>query len=182
MIRQSPLGSLYRPGEGRPDRLCPSGTRAPSRADGFTLVELMVVVVIVAILASLAYPSYVAYVVRGHRSEGQQWLQDFAQRQEQYFLDRRAYATAGLGNGANQLPMRFPEPGTSTDQRYDPPNITPVPGPPPGYIACIQPRTNGPIAAAEDGGLCLDSAGLRWRDMNTNGTFEPGTDRQWTDR
>jgi len=160
----------------RPVRACAAASR------GFTLIEVMIVIVIISILAAVGYPSYVAYVTRGYRSEAQQWLQDFAQRQEQYFLDRRAYATAGLGNGANQLPMAFPEPGTSANLRYNAPTITAVAGPPPGYIACLQPLTGGPIASVSDGGLCIDATGLRWRDMNTNGTFEAGTDRLWTDR
>ena len=171
----------------RPRNVSAAGGGAPATArcaaaHGFTLIELMIVVVILSILSAIAYPSYVAYVVRGYRSEGQQWLQDFAQRQEQYFLDRRAYATAGLGNGANQLPMAFPEPGTSANLRYAAPTITAVAGPPAGYIACLQPLTGGPIATAADGGLCVDSTGMRWRDVNTNGTFEAGTDLQWTDR
>ena len=151
--------------------------RARLDVRGFTLIELMIVVFIVGILASVAYPSYVASVTRGYRSEGQQWLQDFAQRQEQIFLDRRAYATAGLGNGANQLPMLFPEPGNSANQRYNAPNIVAIAGPPAGFVACLQPLGGGPVAA--DGGLCIDSTGLRWRDMNSNGSFEAGTDLQW---
>jgi len=153
-----------------------------ARARGFTLIELMIVVVIMMILAAVAYPAYTNYVVRSFRSEGQQWLQDFAQRQEQLFLDRRAYATGGLGNGANQLPMTFPEAGTSADQRYNVPDVTAVAGPPAGYIACLQPRANGPIATASDGGLCIDSTGRRWRDMNTNSTFDASVDKQWSDR
>jgi len=156
--------------------------RRPGASAGFTLIELMIVVVIVAILAAIAYPNYIDYVTRGYRSEGQQWLMDLAQRQEQYFLDRRAYATAGIGTGANQLPMVFPEPGTRLDERYGAPTITAVAGPPPSYIACLQPLAGGPIAIRGDGGLCVDGAGLRWRDMNTNGTFEAGTDLPWTDR
>jgi type IV pilus assembly protein PilE len=147
---------------------------------GFTLIELMIVIAIVAILAAVAYPSYVAFVVRGFRSEGQQWLQDFAQRQEQFFNDRRVFAAA-LGNNAGELPMAFPEPGTATDQRYNPPVITLLPGPPPGFVACLQPLAGGPIATSGDGGLCIDSTGLRWRDVDTNGAFNAGTDRLWTD-
>ena len=159
-----------------------SSRLARASARGFTLIEVMIVVVIMMILAAFAYPAYTGYVVRGFRSEGQQWLQDFAQRQEQLFLDRRAYATGGLGNGANQLPMTFPEPGTAANLRYNAPDIVAVAGPPPGYIACLQPLAGGPKATASDGGLCIDSTGLRWRDMNTNSTFDAGTDLQWTDR
>jgi type IV pilus assembly protein PilE len=184
MIRR-PLLRPQCPGLSRPS----SGTegarlRAPGAmpASGFTLIEVMIVVVIISILGAFAYPSYVAYVIRGFRSEGQQWLEDFAQRQEQYFLDRRAYATGGLGVGANQLAMEFPDPNTTANLRYNAPAITAVAGPPAGYIACLQPLAGGPMASAADGGLCVDSTGLRWRDMNTNGSFESGSDLAWTAR
>lgn len=167
---------------GLPARRAHCCGRTGSAARGFTLIEVMIVVVIMTILAAVAYPSYVNYVIRGQRSEAQQWLLDFAQRQEQYFLDRRAYATAGLGAGANQLPMAFPEPGTSANLRYNAPAIAAIAGPPPGYVACLQPLAGGSIATAADGGLCVDATGLRWRDMNTNGSFDAGTDLQWTAR
>ncbi len=167
---------------------CPASrpvcTRLPGAAGsgGFTLVEMLIVLLILGIVAAIGYPSYVDYIVRGYRSEGQQWLLDFAQRQEQIFLDRRGYATGGLGTGANQVPMAFPDPSTTIDQRYNAPVITPVAGPPAGYIACLQPRAGGPLAARNDGGLCVDATGLRWRDINGNGAFDAGTDVSWTTR
>ena len=179
-IPRTPFPQSRAPACGASLRAAGAVSRAGPGA-GFTLIEVLVVVVIIAILASVAYPSYTNYLIRGYRSEGQQWLQDFAQRQEQYFLDRRAYATGGLGTGANQLPMTFPERGSSLNLRYATPTITAVAGPPASYVACIQPVTGGPIAARNDGGLCIDGSGLRWRDINTNGTFENGTDRNWTD-
>ena len=142
----------------------------------------MVAVAILAILASIAYPQYQNHVIRGYRAEGQQWLQDYAQIQEQIFNQFRAYATAGLGTGAGQVPMLWPPQGLSIDQRYQAPAIVALPGPPAGYVVCLQPLAGGPIANQNDGGLCLNSQGLRWRDINTNGTFEAGTDRGWADR
>ena len=41
----------------------------PSRAAGFTLVELMVVVAIATILFAIAVPSYITYVRQSRRTE-----------------------------------------------------------------------------------------------------------------
>ena len=46
----------------------------PSKHQGFTLIELMIVVAVVAILSSIAYPSYTEYVRRGHRAEARAGL------------------------------------------------------------------------------------------------------------
>jgi type IV pilus assembly protein PilE len=63
------------------------------RPRGFTLIELMIAVSIVAILAAIAYPSYLRYTVKSNRSAAQSFLMDAAQRQQQFLLDSRAYAT-----------------------------------------------------------------------------------------
>lgn len=60
---------------------------------GFTLIELMVVVAIVAILAAIAYPSYQQYVIRGNRAAAQAQMMDIANRQQQYLLANRTFAT-----------------------------------------------------------------------------------------
>lgn len=61
---------------------------------GFSLVELMVVVAIVGILSSIAYPAYSDYVRKARRSDAQQHLMALAQQNQQYFMDRRQYASA----------------------------------------------------------------------------------------
>lgn len=60
---------------------------------GFTLIELMITVAIVAILASVAYPSYQQYVIRGKRTAAQAEMMDIANRQQQFLLANRSYAT-----------------------------------------------------------------------------------------
>lgn len=60
---------------------------------GITLIELMVTVVIVGILASVAYPSYLNQMKKGRRAAAQAHLMDIAQRQQEYLLDARAYAS-----------------------------------------------------------------------------------------
>ena len=62
-------------------------------ARGFTLLELMITVLIVAILAAIAYPSYQSYLARAYRSEAYTALNQWANLQEQYFLDQRHYAS-----------------------------------------------------------------------------------------
>ena len=64
---------------------------------GFTLVELMVVVAIVAVLAAIVYPSYQNHLRKARRADAQTFMMDVANREQQYLLDARAYAT---GSGA----------------------------------------------------------------------------------
>ncbi|MDT3669277.1 MAG: type IV pilin protein [Aromatoleum sp.] len=60
---------------------------------GFTLIELMITVAIVAILASVAYPSYQQYIIRAKRAAAQAEMMDIANRQQQFLLANRSYAS-----------------------------------------------------------------------------------------
>ena len=60
---------------------------------GFTLIELMITVAIIAILASIAYPSYTSHTRKSARRAAQAQMMDIANRQQQYLLANRAYAT-----------------------------------------------------------------------------------------
>ena len=60
---------------------------------GFTLIEILIVVAIIGILAGVAYPSYTEFVLRSNRSEAQRELLRYANLQEQFFVDSRAYAS-----------------------------------------------------------------------------------------
>ncbi len=63
------------------------------KADGFTLIEVMVTVAIVAIIASIAYPSYLGQVRKSRRAEAQSTLMSIAGKQQQMILDTRSYAS-----------------------------------------------------------------------------------------
>ena len=79
------------------------GARVPRRR-GFSLLELMITVVIIGILAAIAYPSYLDYVRRGNRSAAQTYMMTIANRQEQYLLTNRSYASTAAALNLAQPP------------------------------------------------------------------------------
>lgn len=67
-------------------------------AQGFTLIELMVVVAIVGILAAIAYPSYTEYVRKGRRSDAMAALAAVQQAQERWRSNNVSYGSlANIG-------------------------------------------------------------------------------------
>ena len=72
------------------------------RASGFTLIELMIVVTIIGILAAITLPAYDGYIRRGNRTVAKTVLAEIASRQENFFTDRKTYAS-NLGQDAGEL-------------------------------------------------------------------------------
>ena len=69
----------------------PLARKRSDTAEGFTLIELMIVVAVVALLAAIALPSYTQYVQRSHRAHARtallqtaQWLERAATAQGSY--------------------------------------------------------------------------------------------------
>jgi type IV pilus assembly protein PilE len=53
----------------------------------------LIAVAIVGILAVIAYPSYQFAIRKSSRAATERYLADVAQRQQQYLLDQRSYAS-----------------------------------------------------------------------------------------
>ena len=71
--------------------------RRPDRADGFTLIELMIVVVIIAVLASIALPSYQNSVRKSRRTDAKVVLSGTAQQLERCLTQFGRYDDASCG-------------------------------------------------------------------------------------
>lgn len=65
------------------------------RAEGFTLIELMIVVAIVAILAMIAIPSFADQMRKSRRAEAISSMQDAQLRLERWRVDHADYSGSG---------------------------------------------------------------------------------------
>ncbi|MEP6941609.1 MAG: type IV pilin protein [Betaproteobacteria bacterium] len=105
-------------------------SKLASRARGFTLIDILTAVAIVGILATIAWPAYLSAVRKGNRSAAEAHLSNIAQREQQYLLDQRGFAsdltTLGVVTPATVVPFY-----TIT--------IVASAGPPPSFTATATP-------------------------------------------
>lgn len=120
---------------------------------GFTLIELMIALVIIGVLAAIAWPNYQEYVDRSKRSAAQAEMMDIANREQQYLLANRAYATKDqLEAGGYSLPSDI-----SSYYSY---TITLGTGAMPSYTITF----DSIGSQASDGDLTLTSEGVKGPD------------------
>ena len=66
----------------------------PQKADGFSLIELLVALTIIAILSAIAIPIYNNYLLRAHRVDAMTSITTIALNEEEHRLNNGVYAAA----------------------------------------------------------------------------------------
>ena len=116
---------------------------------GLTLIELMITMAVVAILAAVAFPSYAIFMKKSRRGDVEATLMDLAQREQQYLLDTRTFATNPAA--LTTLPADVTAYYTVT--------IAAPAGAPPTFVITATPIAGSPQAG--DPTLTLDNTGAK---------------------
>ena len=130
-----------------------------ARQRGFTLMELMITVAVVGILAAVAFPSYTQYIVRANRSAAQSFMFSVNNKQEQYMLDARSYATSLAA-----LNMTVP---ADVSDKYDVTTTANMAVTPPTYSVKAAPRGIQLSRDTKCGTLKLSNLGVKEIEFGT---------------
>jgi len=113
------------------------------------LIELLIVLAVVTVLAAIALPTYQAQIRKGNRAAAQSYMMDLAQREAQYLLDARAYASTAAALGYAATPA-------DVAPYYTIGIAAPVVAPPAFTITATAVG-----AQVADGGLTIDNRGTK---------------------
>jgi type IV pilus assembly protein PilE len=150
----------------------PRAATGSRKAAGFSLIELLIVMAIISIIAAIALPAYLKQIARGQRTSGQNFIMDLAQRDEQFFLDNKAYATTMAQLGYAALPAEVAP-------YYQLPTINVVAAganTTVGYNISMVPAAKTRLAINNDGTLWVNNLGQRYRSIRGNTTYVVGED------
>lgn len=127
----------------------------PQNNRGLTLIELMIVVAIIGFIAAIAIPQYTQYIIRSNRSAAEAFMMDVANREKQYLLDARSYASDSM-NATGFMPVLNMTAANVVYANYTiavTASVVPIPS----FTITATPIAGKPQAS--DGNLTLDDAG-----------------------